>query len=58
MRLYARCRGCFFKRIGQDLMVIHVLYSASHPHRSAVTHRSQVYMLKLFVIKEIHMDES
>ncbi len=43
----------------QDLMVIDVFsYSASHPCRSAVTHGSQVYTMKLFVIKAIHMDDS
>ncbi len=38
-----QCRGCFINRIGQDLMVIHVFYPASHPHRSAVCNNDDPY---------------
>ena len=48
VRFYSRCHGRFIERISKDLMVINILYFASHPHRSAVTHRSQDYMVKLF----------
>ncbi len=56
LRFNARCGDCFIKRISQDLMVINVSYSASHPHRSAVTHRSQVYTVKLLVIRQLHQN--
>ena len=37
---------------GQDLTVINVLRSATHLHRSVVTHSFQVYTEELFVIKQ------
>ncbi len=42
----------FHKRIGQDLMVNNVLYSASHPHRLAVTHRFQAHMDETWALPE------